>query len=69
MSAKVELKPCPFCGGNAHIVRLKESVKEKYYVACGNSLNRCIASHKWVFGRFYSTREEAIEAWNRRIEE
>lgn len=62
-----ELKPCPFCGGEAeekYVKRKKLLAKFRYpyvthvpYICC----KVCSASShvKW-------TREDAIEAWNRR---
>lgn len=53
-----ELKPCPHCGGKAKVGC------EKYWqprvsrrIICA----KCYSSSGW-----YSTEEEAIEAWNRR---
>ncbi len=62
-----ELKRCPFCGGTAHMMQIKGCVKERYHVACG--MRGCIASDKRIFGKFYETMEDAVEAWNRRMEE
>lgn len=62
------LKPCPFCGEIAHVMRLKQNVSPRYFVACGNGAERCIAAEHWVFGRFFATQEEAVEAWNRSAE-
>lgn len=64
----IELKPCPFCGNIAHVMQLKQSTSPRYYVACGNSARKCIASAHWVFGVFYATMGEAVEAWNRRVD-
>ena len=47
-----KLKPCPFCGGEAKIN------KREYSIEC----TRCSA----YMGYFY-TKQEAIEAWNRRV--
>lgn len=49
-----ELKPCPFCGGEAHLLIFNA----KSYVKCG----RCEIEtpHK------YWSEEEAIAVWNRR---
>ncbi len=63
-----ELKPCPFCGGNAHIGEMKKAVGfERWSVACIN--RRCIAYklHN-PFVAKYLSRESAIEAWNRRAD-
>lgn len=46
-----KLKPCPFCGTQAHIAKLKSAAIDRYFVVCGNSL--CIAHEKWVFGLFF----------------
>jgi Lar family restriction alleviation protein len=48
-----ELKPCPFCGSN------RISVIYKYYFYC--FCNNCEAE-----GSIKESREEAIEAWNKR---
>ena len=53
-----ELKPCPFCGGKASVI--KESMW--YEVHCDNC--PCNVGRCW-----FSKREEAIEAWNRREED
>ena len=38
----MELKPCPFCGGKAHVGEMKKAVGfERWSVACIN--RRCIA--------------------------
>lgn len=50
-----ELKPCPFCGGKAHLVDL------------GYSWTRCDECE--AEGPCESTAQRAIEAWNRRVKE
>ncbi len=53
-----ELKPCPFCGGTKfNIVNV---YGEDFYVAC-HTCTTC--------GPSGETYEEAIEAWNRRVED
>lgn len=53
-----ELKPCPFCGGtNLTIINV---YGEEYYVDC-STCTTC--------GPGGETEEEAIKAWNRRVEE
>lgn len=67
-----ELKPCPFCGGEAkHFVFCEgvyDETRLKHNVQCLNKKLNCFArvGRDWVLG--YSTKEEAIEAWNRRYE-
>ena len=57
---KVELKPCPFCGGEAIMERLAVP-KWEYRVRCNNI--RCkIQPNTWL----RKSKEEASEFWNRR---
>lgn len=65
MSAKknVEVKPCPFCGKDA-TVRFIGTVlgQNRYTVRCTTS--RCYGSgHDYAYSVFTS-KEEAIKAWN-----
>lgn len=53
---ETELKPCPFCGGKAMMIVLPYA--RKRFVKCEN---QCCEQNA-----IYSTREEAIKAWNRR---
>ena len=56
------LKPCPFCGGKAHLFTVEEpDGSEKYAVDCYNK--GCAVS---PFTRLYDTQGEAVEVWNRR---
>lgn len=55
----MELKPCPFCGGEIRIVRLHGSYGEPWYARC----DRCEVS-----GYYYKTEAQAIEAWSDRLE-
>lgn len=59
------LKPCPFCGGKAYLSKLKTTVNIRFFVVCGNT--KCIASADQLFGKRYYSENEAIEAWNRRV--
>lgn len=58
-----ELKPCPFCGGEAflseNVYDLKPGNVLLYFVECGG----CNATTTE-----YGYKYEAIEAWNRRAE-
>lgn len=53
---ETKLLPCPFCGGEAQIIESRFGEKGAF-VGC----IRCLATAKR-----YSTKAEAIEAWNRR---
>ena len=61
-----ELKPCPFCGGEAHLDR------EEIFCDCGATMPIPL----YVFGlgdrggfpTFAEAKAEMIEAWNRRFE-
>ena len=70
-----ELKPCPFCGGEAEVYDYEASqdiydgqtlgyLDTEYYTAygCGCAMYGCIIGEK-------KSEEDAIEAWNRRAGE
>ena len=54
--SKIELKPCPFCGGEAKMIKIGGAT---YFIQC----NECHSTS----GAF-STSEEAVEAWNKRAQ-
>ena len=52
------LKPCPFCGGEAELViENHREYPSTYYVACKS---RCLRQYS------YNVKGMAIKAWNRR---
>lgn len=51
-----ELKKCPFCGGEAEIVKESDYA---YFIKCKR---RCLMTYS------FKSPEQAIEAWNRRVE-
>lgn len=57
-----ELKKCPFCGGEAVLEELEYDDKYKEYLVYCCECSGMV--EKWR-----KTKEEAIEAWNRRVEE
>lgn len=57
-----ELKPCPFCGGEAELLETKD-FKGQTFSACIMCREcECITCH-------FASKSTAIEAWNRRSEE
>ena len=57
---KIELKPCPFCGGEAVYRSVDYLVEPSGYVRCKNG---CCTQH------WYSPKDKAIELWNRRAQD
>ena len=55
------LKPCPFCGGDAKLKTIIDSDHYIYYVKCSNT--RCKVR---AYTLVYRKKHEAIQAWNRR---
>lgn len=56
-----DLKLCPFCGGDARVQKVNAIVGVKFTVCCGNCY--CMG-HETTY--LVSTREKAVEAWNKR---
>jgi Lar family restriction alleviation protein len=55
-----ELKPCPFCGGEATLWKIRETdgpYYRPYHILCG-----CGGRVGW-----FEEKKEAIDAWNRRV--
>ena len=67
-----ELKPCPFCGGKARMKYGRYNLLGAYGGAendrewAGVYCKKCNVSQP---PRLYSTKTEAMEAWNRRAED
>lgn len=55
-----ELKPCPFCGGKANLV--KDELYKGFYVTCDNY--DCFIEVKT---NSYHYKRLAISEWNRRV--
>jgi Lar family restriction alleviation protein len=62
-----ELKPCPFCGGEAKIVDNGEASTNKYYFV--DVLCKDMSCRGYSSCLEYKTKQQAIEAWNRRAED
>ena len=57
-----ELKPCPFCGSKEVKV-----IEHKYYHSLNSYGVKCFGCKTESY-QFFDTKNEAIEAWNRRAE-
>lgn len=55
--AENELKPCPFCEESKMVFARKILTRNRWHVLCDNC--KCRTGQ-------YLTRQEAVEAWNRR---
>ncbi|MBQ6969820.1 MAG: Lar family restriction alleviation protein [Synergistaceae bacterium] len=56
----LQLKPCPFCGRNVELISSHEGLGVRdIYVRCAS----CGEQRRLL----YKTHEEAIDAWNRRV--
>lgn len=71
---QIELKPCPFCGGDARVYYKMDigiptgDNGHKVSVRCENTL-RCGAKiEKWAAKKEWA-RNSAVEAWNRRADD
>lgn len=57
-----DLKPCPFCGGEAMLCSTTSYQGEiSYFVKCN-----LISCAMFGGGRFFKTFSQAVKAWNRR---
>ena len=71
-----ELLPCPFCGGEAHLVDDYSSERDEtrwnVWHDCdgfeGESNGYGYSLHPWFETPWYKDKQTAIAAWNRRAE-
>ena len=69
-----ELKPCPFCGGTNVIVEEDDRLlngHKFWYIVHGMYQEKCPLVNMfnaWYSSAKFTTREKAIEAWNRRVD-
>lgn len=60
----MELKPCPFCGGEAYMARTYRS-----YIALAKHDDNCPLFVRPIpYDTHWATREAACAAWNRRVD-
>ena len=68
-----QLKPCPFCGGKAHIRNVRETDDRVSYetvcVLCEDCGARSIRKISDGYYGLYCSDEEMAELWNRRVKE
>ena len=57
-----ELKPCPFCGGEATLLH-GQTENQYSYVRCGKCFSK---TAEYYIATTHSCDDKAIEAWNRR---
>lgn len=73
---KNKLKSCPFCGGKGDVEYLDEKDRRlyglpdyfKFSLRCIGEIS-CILRHVRGLDVYYETRQEAVDAWNRREDE
>ena len=65
MTDMPELKPCPFCGGEAELIMHKKGKPYAWENDCDHWVS-CMAEDCCARMGFCGTREEAVELWNRR---
>ena len=63
MDNQIELKPCPFCGGEAIVLHWDGT--DTFSVGCVNTFVCHGGTHT---SRAYQSEQEAAEAWNRRAD-
>ena len=55
-----QLKSCPFCGGQAYLKERYHGDNEKYYAFCSGCYTETFE---------YKNVHDAVEAWNKRVNE
>ena len=69
-----KLKKCPFCGGEAEVIQMPatiavpEDTKKRGHFTVWCSFCDLLFGYDEDFGGYFTTKEDAIEAWNRRAE-
>lgn len=72
----MELKSCPFCGGEVTIARIGDYITSHYFVTRGNGGNACSCRVFMESEKFTKHSSECemercklnlIKAWNRRV--
>lgn len=64
--SEIELKPCPFCGKEAHIYKSAYPNGETAYNVCCLHYFGCYLEN--AIDADFETSDEAAEAWNGRVD-
>jgi hypothetical protein len=59
--SEIQLKPCPFCGGDAWLMPDDPRTPNEWAVACKDIQGCCIATSEYI------KKEQAIKKWNTRF--
>lgn len=68
-TSPIPLLDCPFCGGQAELVRTPNEGAETWFVECGSKECCCkigFEEYSGYSGGKFPTPEAAVEAWNQR---
>ncbi len=60
---RLQLFPCPFCGGPAAFEEVRHALGASWAVGCANADEDCVATQSIAT---FSRRSEAAAAWNKR---
>ena len=60
-----ELKPCPFCGGEA-LLQTLSNIYDNYYKICCTGENDSDCAGLGL-DNYYETEQDAVAAWNKRV--
>ncbi len=65
------IKSCPFCGGSAHIFFEDKAFEPAWFVLCTDDVRDHELHGYCIFGAShvgFETEQDAINAWNNRVE-
>lgn len=63
MNQKIDLLPCPFCGGKPRLLHENLGINKYSYIKC---MGCDTESGKFIISADHSCDDKAVEAWNRR---
>ena len=61
-----ELKPCPFCGGNA---TARKTRAHEWIIGCDGDYGPVCPGYVWKHCPVYLTKKDAVNAWQRRVDD